>query len=332
MIVVSLRPMWPGQQPPGGGQDPQQQPPAAGNPYQQPGYQQANPYLQQQPPAWHTAPAGAAPPGPPGGGRRTGAIAITAALAVVAAAAVTGAVLLGGGTDDEDAPGPSPSPSATSATPSPSPPPSGNPRGGDEQKPTVAGWKVVVNPNAGVAFEVPADWALKPRTFITWVSENDDPDDIPLVAMQAPADLKEKWCGTDEDKDGEIDYAPLASAGSRGNNNVQSTAQVAREDSATWVYGMYTQPDRKKVTTDPVTSFTTASGLTGSVATSRSSGVVKEDKCDTDGKATTFAFKDARGNFASWSFVGATGVGEEVPDATVVKIMKTVRIFMPDAD
>ncbi|MFI9172347.1 hypothetical protein [Streptomyces lincolnensis] len=331
--------MWPGQQPPGGGQDPQQQPPATGNPYQQPGYQQPNPYLQQQPPAWHTAPVGAAPPGPPGppappgGGRRTKVIAITAALAVVAAAAVTGAFLLGGDTDDEAAPGPSPSPtSSSSSSPSPSPSPSGDPRGGDGQKPTVAGWKVVVNPNAGVAFEVPADWALKPRTLITWVSENDDPDDNPLVAMQAPADLKEKWCGTDEDKDGEIDYAPLASAGSRGNNNVQSTAQVAREDSATWVYGMYTQPDRKKITTGPVTSFTTASGLTGSVATSRSSGAVKKDKCDTDGKATTFGFKDARGNFASWSFVGARGVSEEVPDATVEKIMKTVRIFMPDAD
>lgn len=33
--------MWPGQQPPGGEQNPQDQ-----NPYQQPGYQQPNPYQQ----------------------------------------------------------------------------------------------------------------------------------------------------------------------------------------------------------------------------------------------------------------------------------------------
>ncbi|MFE5400444.1 hypothetical protein ACFQ9Z_03400 [Streptomyces sp. NPDC056580] len=72
---------------------------------------------------------------------------------------------------------------------------------------------------------------------------------------------------------------------------------------------------------------TTASGVTGSVATSRSSGVPKHGKCAYDGKATTFAFKDADGAFLAWSFVGAAGVSQEAPDTTVRKIMATVRLY-----
>ncbi|MER7621131.1 hypothetical protein [Streptomyces sp. NPDC126503] len=53
--------MWPGQQPPGGEQNPQDQ---SQNPYQQPGYQQPNPY--QQPPAQPGYPQQPQQPGPPG--------------------------------------------------------------------------------------------------------------------------------------------------------------------------------------------------------------------------------------------------------------------------
>jgi hypothetical protein len=317
--------MWPGQQSPGGGQDPQQQP-AGGNPYQQPGYQQHNPYAQQQP-AWGapTVPGGAAPQ-QPGGGRRTKVIAIAVAATVVVAAAVTGAVLLGGGTDDQAGPGPT----VSSASPTTPPTASAGPRAVDVQKPTVAGWKTVVNADRGIAFDVPANWALQSPSWVSYVAEKDDPEEKPLVAMKAPAVLKEKWCATDEDKNGATDYTALASVGTRGNNGAKTTADAARSDSTAWVYGTYTQPDHKKVTTGQVTPFTTASGLTGSVATSRSSGVVKRGKCDSDGKATTFAFKATDGGFASWSFVGAAGVGEEVPDATIEQIMKTVRIYEPE--
>lgn len=322
MIAVSLRPMWPGQQPPGGGQDPQQHP-ADGNPYQQAGYHQPNPYGGQPP--WDAAPT--VVPGPPGGGRRTKVVAITVAAAVVVASAVTGAVLLGGGTDDGAEPGP------TTSSASASPSATENPRAADDgMKPTVVGWKVVVNPDLGVAFDVPADWALQSTGWVSWVSENDDPEDKPLVAMKAPAFLKEEWCGSDDDKDGETDYTSLASVGTRGNNGAKNTADIARADSSTWVYGAYTQPNRKKVTTGPVTSFTTASGLSGSVATSRSSGAAKKGKCDTEGKATTFAFTKANGDFASWSLVGVAGVGDEVPEATVKEIMKTVRLYTSDEE
>jgi hypothetical protein len=309
MIVVSLPPMWPGERPPGGGTNPQQD----ANPYRQPGYQQPNPYT--------TMPQ---PPVPDGGDRRTRAIALTAAAAVVVAALVTGAMLLGGGSDDEAAPDP------TRSSASPSQSGSGDPRTADDQKPTVDGWKVVVNPELGVAFDVPAEWALESPGWVSYVAEDDDPDETPLVAMKAPAVLKEQWCTSDDDKDGHTEDTPLASAGSRGNNGARSTEEIARADSSAWVYGLYTQPDRKKVTTGKATSFTSASGVTGSVATSQSSGVVLKGKCDSDGKATTFAFKNAEGDFASWSFVGAKGVDEEVPQATVVKILETVRVFTPE--
>ncbi|MFF9286347.1 hypothetical protein [Streptomyces griseosporeus] len=306
--------MWPGQQQPTGGTDPRQP-----NPYQRPGHHQADPYARQQPPPWQ-APVAAAPAGD--GGRRTKVIAVTAAAAVVLAATVTGAVLLGGGSDGGAAPGPA----TASASASPSALAPRNPRAGTGVRPTVPGWKAVVNADKGIAFDVPADWAPQSPDWVSYVSEDTDPDDKPLVAMKAPAVLKEKWCSDDTDRDGHVDDTSLASAGSRGNNGAKSTEEIARTDSAAWVYGAYTQPDHKKVTAGPVTSFTTASGLTGSLATAQSSGVQRRHKCDSDGKATTFAFRTPDGGFASWSFVGAKGVKEEVPDAIVRRILATVRL------
>jgi hypothetical protein len=309
--------MWPGEQPPAGGQPPQNQP----NPYQQPGYQQPNPYAQQPTAPWN-APTVTAAPTPPGGGGggRTKLVAITAAAAVVVACAVTGAVLLGGG-DDETAPGPATSSASGSATAAP--------RDDASVKPTVAGWKVVVNPALGVAFDVPADWKVQSTDWVWWVSEDSDPDEKVLVGMKAPAVLKEQWCRSDDDHNGTEDNKALAIVGTRGNNGGKSTEEIARTDSANWVYGDYTQPDRKKVTTGVAAPFTTASGLTGSVATSQSAGVAKKGKCDSDGRSTTFAFKLPDGDFASWSFSGAKGVKEEVADSTVRQIMATVRTYEP---
>ncbi|TPQ16654.1 hypothetical protein [Streptomyces sporangiiformans] len=326
--------MWPGEQPPGGAQNPQQQPNAGGgqqqpppggmqqpNPYQQPGYQQPNPY-QQGPQAhgqWNaaTVPAGASVP-PPGGGR-TKLIAVVAAAVVVVASGVTGFVLLGGDKDDQA----DPKPTKSRAQPTSS----GNPRTSDGEQPTVAGWKAVVNPKVGVAFDVPADWALESPDWVSYVSEDDDPEEKPLAAMAAPAYLKSKWCGTDEDKDGTVDYTPLAGAGTRGNKGAKSTEDVARADSKSWVYGAYTQPEKANIDSAAVESYTTKSGITGSLGTAWSTGVKKSGKCDSDGKATVFGFKNAEGRFMSWAFQGVKGVSDEVPDATVRKILSTVRLY-----
>jgi len=318
MIAVCLPPMWPGEQPAAGGPDPRQP-----NPYQQPGYQQQPPYAGQRPASWNAPTVTAAPPPGRGPGGRTKLIAVVAAAAVVVAAAVTGAVLLGGNEEGRAEPGPTASSSASASA-------ADDPRGGDDgPKPTVAGWRVVANPDDGIAFDVPSSWVPQSPTWVTYVAEDDDPEEKPLVAMNAPAVLEEKWCSADSDRDGWVDDTPLASAGTRGNNGARGTEEIARKDSAAWVYGAFAQPARDKVTTGPVASFTTASGIKGSVATSRSSGVEKKGKCDVDGKATTFAFEAADGDLVSWSFFGAAGVGDEVPDATVRKILATVREFTP---
>ncbi|MFF1448924.1 hypothetical protein ACFVYF_12345 [Streptomyces sp. NPDC058274] len=315
--------MWPGEQPPGGAQNSQQD--AGGgqpNPYQQPGYQQPNPYGQQAPWNAPTAPAGAAVPPPTGGGnrtdRRTRVVAIVAAAAVVVAAGVTGFVLFGGGEDDKAGPEP-----AKSGSQQPS---SSDPRNSDALKPTIAGWKVVFNPDTGIAFDVPAQWAPSSKDWVSYVVAHDDPDGDPLIAMKAPAFLQEKWCGFDDDLDGTKDYSPLGAAGSKGNNGAKNPAEIARSNPRTWVYGMYTQPDESKVKSGQVTPYTTKSGIKGSLGTAWSTGVEKSKKCVTDGKATTFAFKDPEGDLVSWSFYGPKGVSDEVPDATVRKILGTVRL------
>ncbi|MGA4847500.1 hypothetical protein ACOBQB_15000 [Streptomyces sp. G5(2025)] len=319
--------MWHGQQPPGGEPN---QPGQDQNPYRQPGYQQPNPYAQQAPrqaPTMPGEPRGGAPEPPRGNGRRTKLIALTAAAAVVVAAGVTGALLLGGGKGDSAEPGPAKSGSAPGPSASGS---ADNPRAGAAPGPTVPGWKVVVNPKRGIAFDVPPEWSLESRDWAGGYVEEKDADDESapfLVAYAAPAYYKEKWCESDEDKDGVKDYVPLAAAGTRGNKDANSTEQIARHDATMWVYGPYTQPDRKKVTTGPVESYTTKSGLKGSLASATSAGVDKQGKCDSDGKATVFAFKDSAGKFASWSFHGARGVREELPDATVKKIVSTVREY-----
>ncbi|MFF3615847.1 hypothetical protein [Streptomyces sp. NPDC002580] len=343
--------MWPGQQPPGGEQNPQDQ-----NPYQQPGYQQPNPYQQpgyqqpgyqqpgpygpqpgqqpgQQPWATPTDPLGAPQaPGGGGGGNKTKITAIVAASAVVIAAAVTGFLVLGGGDKDDDAGGdPSKSPKASAAT-SPSASGTGsddNPRGGDAEKATIAGWKVVVNPKWGTAFDVPADWKVEtPGTFIGFEDDKKG-DGSALIGMSAPAYLKEKWCTSDDDKDGYTSDTSLAAAGTKGQSGAKNTGDVARNDSAWWVFGGYTdQKDasKKLLKIGKPKAYTTASGIEGSVATTYSSGVAKKGKCDSDGKATTFAFKNSSGDFVSWTLYGAKGVSEEVPDATVQKILSTVRL------
>ncbi|MGZ0235032.1 hypothetical protein [Streptomyces sp. CPS1] len=312
--------MWP-QQPPGGGQDPQWPPVEHPNPYQQPGYHQPNPY---QPPQQWQAPTPPAGP-PPGGGRpdRTRLVAVVAAAAVVVAAGVTGFLLLGGG-HDKAGPGPTPTGPPRQST--------GNPRAADDRTATVKGWKVVTNPAQGIAFDVPPQWKLQTPDWVTYVSENGDPDDKPLIAMRAPASLRPTWCSADEDKDGTPEDTPLATAGSRRNNGARSTAQIAGADPRTWVYGMYTQPDKAEVKSGAVEPFTTDSGIKGELGSAWSVGVRKSAECATDGKAWTFAFKNGQGDLVSWSFVGVKGVDGEVADATVRKIAATVRIYKSPSD
>ncbi|MFF2655642.1 hypothetical protein [Streptomyces sp. NPDC058045] len=334
--------MWPGQQPPGGEQNPQDQ-----NPYQQPGYQQPSPYQQQgyqQPNPYQqqggqggqqqwgapTVPMGAAPP-PGGGGDDRKKIMITALVAVgavVVTAGVTGFMVLGKD-DKKDTAAPAASKSPTAPTAPSTPTGNDNPRDDKGEKATVPGWKVVVNPKWGTAFDVPPEWkVLSPGTFIGFEDKQKE-DAKPLIGMSAPAFLKEKWCTSDDDHDGSPSDTALAGTGTKGQNGAKDTDFIARNDAAWWVFGGYTdqkKASKKLLKIGEPKPFTTDSGVKGSVATTYSEGVKKAGKCDSDGKATTFGFKNAKGDFVSWTFYGAKGVKEEVPDETVQKILKTVRL------
>ena len=349
--------MWPGQQPPGGEQNPQdpnnpyqqpgyQQP----NPYQQPGYQQPgpqqggypqpNPYAQQppQPPTQWDAPGVPQPAqgGGSGGGNRTKVTAIVAALAVVVAAGVTGFLVLGGDKDDEadggsgkDKGGTSAPSKSTDTDPSASSSGSDdNPRGGEAEKATIPGWKVVINPKWGTAFDVPADWKVEtPGMLIGFEKDDAKAGDKPIITMSAPAYLKESWCTSDDDKNGDTEDTALATAGTKGANGAKDTDEVAVNQVPWWVYGGYTQPDKKSITFDEkAEKFTTTSGVEGSVAWARSKNTPRKGKCATDGKAVTFGFKNSAGDYVAFSLYGATGVKDELPDSTIMKILGTVRL------
>ncbi|MEV8444463.1 hypothetical protein [Streptomyces parvus] len=320
-----------GQQSPGG--DHQQQgpwPPHTGQP-PAPGGAPTGPWNAPTEPAgrsvgasgpWsgHTGP----PPSPSGGGRRrSSVIAVVAATAVVLAAGITGFLVLG---DDGDDGKPDAGPTGADVVPPSASP--GEPRGGagDGTAPLVPGWKTVINPKRGIAFDVPVDWAVKSSGWVTYVAENGDPDETPLVGFAAPAILKEKWCRSDDDGNGTQEDTPLASVGSRAEPDARDTTEAARENARLWVYGSYAQPAKEKVTTGAATPFTTKSGLTGTVATATSTGVDGTGRCAHDGKATAFAFENPAGETLSWTFVGVRGVDDEVPEPTVRKILGTVRL------
>ncbi|MEV8320846.1 hypothetical protein AB0Q95_42515 [Streptomyces sp. NPDC059900] len=344
--------MWPGQQPPGGEQNPQDQNPnpyqqpgyQQPNPYQQPGYQQPNPYQQQGPGQpgqqqgqWSapTAPMGVTPQpggdGSGGNGNKTKLVAIVAATAVVVAAGVTGFLVLGGDKDDEADAKPSASP-AKSASGKPDSDAAAD-GGGTERgtnkgpKPVVKGWQVVVNPKWGTAFDVPADWEVQtPDTFIGF-EDNKKGDGTTLIGMSAPAIYKSKWCSADDDKDGTKDDTSLGAVGTKGANGAKSTDEVAVNQVPWWVFGGYTQPDKKSLTfTKKAEPFTTKTGVKGSIARAHSTNTPQNGKCDSDGKAITFGFKNSDGEYVAWSLYGAKGVKDEIPEATVMKILNTVRL------
>ncbi|MEU7073278.1 hypothetical protein AB0B30_15975 [Streptomyces narbonensis] len=373
--------MWPGQQPPGGEQNPQDQ---SQNPYQQSGYQQPNPYQQppaqpgypqpgypqqpaqpgypqqqgygqqgypqqpgyqqpnpyQQPtvaqyavPGQGTGPGQPGTPGPGGGRKKSTLVAIVAATAVVVAAGVTGFLVLSKEDDEKPVadgktpPVSAPPSGAPSEAAEPSAPPLDNPRDGAAQQPTIPGWKVVHNPKYGTLFDVPPEWeVLKPGTITAFADEKKN-DGLPLMTMSSPSVLKSKWCSYDTDKNGTASNWSLSTAGTKGGQGAKSTSEAARGEAGSWVWGGYAQhmpKDTIKIS-KPV-PYTTASGLTGSMATATAPGVKKRNKCESDGKSIAFTFKNAKGDFASWVLYGADGVKDELPDATMKKILSTVRL------
>ncbi|MFI8992600.1 hypothetical protein [Streptomyces sp. NPDC053542] len=348
--------MWPGQQPPGGEQNPQDQNPyqqpgyqQQPNPYQQAGYQQPNPYQGQQPmqppqPQWQ-GPGGPqgpfGPQSPKGGGggnekKTTMAIAIVAAVAVVAAAVVTGVFVLQDDKGDKkvvakEDPKPTHSQSAT-AEPTESAGgesggagPGGDPNAPD--RPVIKGWQTVVNSKRHVAFDVPTkDWTTTSADTYTGFQDEKDKSGFPktLISMTAPAYLKEDWC-TIKDKDGNESTASLAGTGVKGAQGAKSQAEAAQNEALNWVWAGY---DQKKTGTFKGTkakSFKSDHGITGKLSTATVTGVKKDNKCDSDGKAYAVTYTDTTGEYATWILYAAKDVKGEIDEATVKKIMSSLR-------
>ncbi len=203
-----------------------------------------------------------------------------------------------------------------------------NPRDSAAEQPTVAGWKVVVNPKWGTAFDVPADWEVEtPGTLIGFEDADAKAGAKPLITMSAPAYFKSKWCVSDDDKDGRTSDTSLAAVGTKGASGAKNADEVAVNQVPWWVYGGYTQPDKKSLIFDEkATPYTTKSGIAGSLARAHSKNTPQTGKCASDGKAITFGFKNSVGDYVAWSLYGATGVTGEVPDKTIMKILSTVRL------
>lgn len=357
--------MWPGQQPPGGEQNPQDQNP---NPYQQPGYQQPNPYqqpgYQQQPgqqpeqqPGYQQQPGYPqqgyqqpnpyqqptvpqygvpVPPGPPGPGpdkKNTTVIAVVAAAVVVIAAAGTAFFVMGGDDKKSDkAAGDSKASSSASPSEKPTAAPSAdNPRDGSAAKPSIAGWKVVTNPKYGTQFDVPADWEVSKPGMISGFEDVKKGDGSPAITFSAPAFYKSKWCSQDTNKDGKMEDSSLGGTGTKGGRGAKDTASAATNEAGSWVWAAYAQEEpeaslKEKVKVSKAEAFTTTSGLKGHYATAATTGITKKNKCDTDGKSIAFTFANAKGDFSTWVLYANKDVPDEIPDATIKKIMGTVRL------
>jgi hypothetical protein len=268
------------------------------------------------------------PPSGQGSGNRAKVIAVAAATTVVLAGCAGGFLVLGGGDKDGNADGGGMTTEASaSASRSATASPSDDPRGKDG-KPAFPGWKVVINSKWGTAFDVPPDWDVKPPSLLIGFTDDKVEDGSkPLIVMSAPAILKESWCASDDDKDGRVEDTGLAAAGTKGADGAKNTGQVAVNQVFWWVYGGYTQPDKKSIThPGRAKPYTTRSGIKGSISRAWSRNTPRQGKCASDGKAITFGFKNSAGHFVAWNLYGATGVKDELPDSTIMKILSTVRL------
>ncbi|MBO8200512.1 hypothetical protein [Streptomyces smyrnaeus] len=366
--------MWPGQQQPGGEQNPQQP-----NPYQQPGYGQPNPYQQpgygqqppgqqpghgqppagqpgygQQPPTgqpgygpqqgapsypygqqpggpgqsgqWGPADMPGGPQSPKGGGsggggrKKTVVISIVAAVAVVAAT-VAGVVVLGGD-DDSGKKNEADKSASPSVKTKPEKSEDADPGGGgkaskDPSDPVVPGWQTVVNPKWYSAFDVPdsKDWTLASQGTITGFES--DKGKV-LVAMSAPAYYKDNWCK-------ESSRAAVGTKGGQGSKNTKEAARIA---AGNFAIAGYDQKQKGTLKVSKAKPFKNKHGIKGHTATAKVTGAPKADKCATSaGKVVTASWINSNGDLAIWVLYTDAGVKDELPDATIKKIMGSLRTY-----
>ncbi|MEU9255063.1 hypothetical protein AB0D66_24830 [Streptomyces sp. NPDC048270] len=264
-----------------------------------------NPYQQDRfgPPEWPPPLQRPQPPQPPQPQRRPGrrrTVVTICVLTAVAVAAATAVVYVRYRGEDR-------------------------PVAADPSKPLIAGWKTVVNPEHGTAFDVPPDWEVAAPTVFSGYTDRKDPDKV-LIGHSAPAFYKSKWCSIDANGDGRTEDVKLASVGTKGAEGAKDTVDVAERSAPTWVYAAHTQPDKSLVSWDKPVEYRTKAGVRGTYVKARSAGAPQPNRCAGDGRAVVFGFKNSKGGFVAWDFHGRTGVPGAVGDDLVMRILSTVRL------
>ncbi|MGW1071677.1 hypothetical protein [Streptomyces sp. NPDC002537] len=351
--------MWPGQQPPGGEQNPQDQ-----NPYQQPGYpQQPNPYQQpgpatppvggpgyaqpgpQQPNPYQQQPGAATPPpmggpgqerpavpqwnapAPPGGplprppkdNRKRTTIIAITAAAAVVVAAVVTGVVVMKDDGKETAAKSDPTSAPTLAGPS-------------APASSAASQEPLDNPRGGGDVKPVID-GWKPVVSSKRHIAFDVPPDW---SVDSPG----QSIGFEDDKGKALimmsspayykqgvcgKNSELGAAGSKGAMGAKSEESAAKIEAENWLIAGYDQKQTGKLDSTDAKPFKSDHGLTGYASTATVTGVKKTDKCTTDGKSFTVTYKDTNDDLATWVLYTAKGVDDELPDDTVKKIMSSLR-------
>lgn len=370
--------MWPGQQQPGGEQNPQQpnpyqqpgyqqpgpppppyqqpghqqqgypqqgqQPGQQPNPYQQPGYGSEqgyggqpgtgqNPYAQPGGPGqsgqWGPASMPGGPQAPmdpkqgPGGNKKRNIIVASVAAVAVAAAAVAGVFVFTGDDKKDDEADDKPSASASEGSGGESSPAQETDPGGgggdsaDPGKPVVPGWQTVINPKWYSAFDVPKtkDWEVQRDSVITGFE--DDKGKV-LVAMSAPAYYKKDWCKS----------SSRAAVGTKGAKGSKDTKEAAKLAAANFALAGYDQKQKGTLKETPPKPFHNDHGIKGHTAAATITGAPKDDKCSPGaGKVVTASWINSNGDLAIWVFYTDAGVKDEVPDATIKKMLGSLRNY-----
>ncbi|SFB94004.1 hypothetical protein [Streptomyces aidingensis] len=358
------QPQQPGRTPPPGypqGGYPTQGTGESPNPYQQPGFHQANPYQQPTVPGagagygvagGQTPDTAPLPPVPPDGGGKGGrgrlVGAIIAATALVAAVAVGGVVLVNS-KGDGDGDGGTAQPAGEEQQEQAGPdqdekgeaePTEGGAEGEDEElrpddpragvterpDPVVADdWQVQTHTERNNAFDVPPDWEVDSESVYVGYEFEHEGEEMAFI-LSAPVYYMEGYCGSSSSR---------IFAGTTGSLGATDTAASAEHESRNWVLAAYDREQQGTLTVGEAEPFSSEHGLEGHISTSTVENVPVEegDECAaSSGKVIAISYKDAQADIVTWLMIMDLGYEGEPDQATIDKIVNSLRPYGVDAD